>query len=338
MAPKSIKSAAEKRATRGPNSAWSKDGLKKAARTDRWYKWTYPTPSSPIQEFIATHNIPRAEALSVLSAHYEKYVPCLHSEGNVDTSKQGASGSCFGYGQSSSSSDQPMLHFRDAVPLSQLGLLLIWIMPLPWASARLIRSNPLAFHYSHPDFLSTRIHLLSRLSRHVTAIPMSVECRCHLPAWGKFTMEPTDRIPTPSLRLPLLLSQPGSLMIWAMFLPWPRVFFLTRSNPVAFHNSHRTFLSIWIQPHYRLLYHATTLPMAVVFRYHLTSRGNSTAEATVLIPTSAHRLSLPFLPNGSRYRRCNRHHVPKNYLRLHPENPTIEHLRFRSNMAIQEDV
>ena len=121
MAPKSIKSAAEKRATRGPNSAWSKDGLKKAARTDRWYKWTYPTPSSPIQEFIATQNIPREEALSVLSAHYEKYVPCLHSEGNVDTSKQGASGSCFGYGQSSSSSDQPMRHFRDAIPPQPAG-------------------------------------------------------------------------------------------------------------------------------------------------------------------------------------------------------------------------
>ena len=94
----------------------------KAARTDRWYKWTYSPPPSPIQEFIAAHNILHEEALSVLSAHYEKYVPCLHSEGNVDTSKQGASGSCFGYGQSSSSSDQPMRHFRDAIPPQPAGL------------------------------------------------------------------------------------------------------------------------------------------------------------------------------------------------------------------------
>ena len=123
-------------------------------------------------------------------------------------------------------------------PLSQLGLLLIWIMLLPWASVLSIRSNPLASHYSHLVFLLTRI----------TTIPMSVECRGHLPAWGKFTMEPTDRIPTPFLRLPLLLSQPGSPMIWTMFLPGPPVFFLTRSNLVAFHNSLRTFLSICIQP------------------------------------------------------------------------------------------
>ena len=104
MAPKHQKTAAEKRATRGPNSVWSRYGSMKAARTDRWYKWTHPPSPKPMQEFIAAHNIP--------SAHCEKVNP----EGMVEASNQGALGSCFSHGQSSSSSDQPREPFCDAIP------------------------------------------------------------------------------------------------------------------------------------------------------------------------------------------------------------------------------
>ena len=116
MAPKSTKSSAEKRATRGPNSDWSRNGLKKAARTDRWHKWTYPTPPSATQEFIASQNTPWEDAITVVGAHCEAHDPCLLSEEKGDTTNQGASGSYVDDGQLPSSSDEPMQHFRDAIP------------------------------------------------------------------------------------------------------------------------------------------------------------------------------------------------------------------------------
>ena len=86
----------------------------KVARTDRWYKWTYSHLPTPIQQFITAHNIPQEEVLAVLSAHYENDVPRLHPEVILDTSNQVASGSYYGHGQSSSSSDQPMEPACDA--------------------------------------------------------------------------------------------------------------------------------------------------------------------------------------------------------------------------------
>ena len=88
MAPKYGKTAAEKRATRGPNSVWSRNGSMKVARTDRWYKWTYSPLPTPIQQFITAHNIPQGEVLAVLSAHYENDVPRLHPEVVLDTPNQ----------------------------------------------------------------------------------------------------------------------------------------------------------------------------------------------------------------------------------------------------------
>ena len=177
MAPKHQKTAAEKRATRGPNSVWSRYGSMKAARTDRWYKWTDSLLPSPIQEFIAAHNIPQEEVLSVLSAHYENDVPRLHPEGILDTSNQGASGSYFGHGQSSSRPINLGSLFAMPFLLSQPCFLSIWTKPLPWAPVFFVRSNPLSFHNSQLASLSIRTKLHSWLFRHATTLPMTGELR-----------------------------------------------------------------------------------------------------------------------------------------------------------------
>ena len=94
--------------------------------------------------------------------------------------------------------------------LSQPCFLSIWTKPLPWAPVFFVRSNPLSFHNSHPASLSIRIKLHSRLFRHATTLPMTVELRCHLLIRGKFTTEATDLIPTPPHRLSPLFRPTGS--------------------------------------------------------------------------------------------------------------------------------
>ena len=97
------KTSAEKRATRGPNSDWSRNGIKKAARTDSWHRWTYPTS-------------PWEDANTVVGAHREAHYPWPDPEDEVGTSNQGASGSHVDDGLLPPSSNELMQHLRNVIP------------------------------------------------------------------------------------------------------------------------------------------------------------------------------------------------------------------------------